>query len=46
MIYKDYTDRATRTPLNTGGELRCFGRVHSSCSTCVTCLVTLVTNPM
>jgi hypothetical protein len=28
-------DRVTRTPLNTGGELRCSGpgRVGSSCST-------------
>jgi hypothetical protein len=26
-------DRVTRTTLKTGGELRCFGRVGSSCST-------------
>jgi len=26
-------DRVTRTPLKTGGELRCSGRVNSSCST-------------
>jgi hypothetical protein len=26
-------DRATRTQLKTGGELRCSGRVNSSCST-------------
>jgi hypothetical protein len=26
-------DRVTRTPLKTGGELRCSGRVGSSCST-------------
>jgi hypothetical protein len=26
------TDRVTRTPLKTGGELRCYGRVGSSCS--------------
>jgi hypothetical protein len=26
-------DRVTRTPLNTGGDLRCSGRVISSCST-------------
>jgi hypothetical protein len=26
-------DRATRTPLKTGSELRCSGRVSSSCST-------------
>jgi len=27
-------DRATRTPLKTGCELRCSGEVSSSCSTC------------
>ena len=36
-IYKTYIkktkDRVTRTPLKTGGELRCFGRVIISCST-------------
>jgi hypothetical protein len=26
-------DRVTRTPLKTGGELRCSGRVSTSCST-------------
>ena len=26
-------DRVTRTPLKTGGELRCSGRVGSSCCT-------------
>ena len=26
-------DRETRTPLKTGGELRCSGRVSSSCCT-------------
>jgi hypothetical protein len=26
-------DPVTRTPLKTGGELRCSGRVSSSCST-------------
>jgi len=26
-------DRVTRTPLKTGGELRCAGRMSSSCST-------------
>ena len=26
-------DRVTRIPLKTGGELRCFGRVSSSCNT-------------
>ena len=37
-------DRVTQTPLKTGGELRCSGRVSSSCSTIDTCCVTLVTN--
>ena len=26
-------DRVTRTPLKTGGELRCYGSVSSSCPT-------------
>ena len=39
-------DRVTRTPLNTGGELRCSGRVSSSCSTSGTRRVNLVTNPV
>ena len=39
-------DRATRTPLETGGELRCSGKVSSSCSTSGTRLVNLVTNPV
>ena len=38
-------DRVTRTPLKTGGELRCSGRVGSSCSTSDTRRVNLVTNP-
>jgi len=37
-------DRLTRTPLKTGGELKYFGRVSSSCSTIGTHLVNLVTN--
>jgi len=37
-------DRVTRTPLNTRGELRCSGRVGSSCSTSGTRRVTLITN--
>jgi hypothetical protein len=37
-------DRVTRTPLKTGGELRCSGRVSSSCSTSGTRCVNLVTN--
>ena len=30
-------DRVTRTPLKTGSELRCSGRVSSSCSSGVSC---------
>jgi len=37
--------RVTRTPLKTGGELKCSGRVSSSCSTSSTRRVNLVTNP-
>ena len=39
-------DRVTRTPLKTGGELGCSGRVGSSCSTSGTNRVNLVTNPV
>jgi len=39
-------DRVTRNPLKTGGELRCSGRVNSSCSTSGTRRVNLVTNPV
>ena len=39
-------DRVTRTPLNTGGELMCSGRVNSFCSTSVTRRVNLDTNPV
>jgi hypothetical protein len=39
-------DRATRTPLTTGGELRCSEKVSSSCSTIGTRRVDLVTNPV
>ena len=39
-------DRVTRTPLKTGGELMCSGRVSSSCSTSDTRRVNLVTNPV
>jgi hypothetical protein len=35
-----------QTPLKTGGELRCSGRVGSSCSTSDTRRVNLVRNPM
>jgi hypothetical protein len=38
-------DRATPSPLKTGDEIRCFGRVSSSWSTWNSCRVTLVTNP-
>jgi len=37
-------DRVTRTSLKTRGELRCSGRVSSSCSTSDTRRVNLVTN--
>ena len=39
-------DRVTWTPLKTGGELRCSGRVSSSCSTTGTRFVNLITNPL
>jgi hypothetical protein len=39
-------DRVTRTPLKIGGELRCLGRVSSSCSISGTRRVNLVTNPV
>jgi len=39
-------DRVTRTPLKTGRELRCSGRVSSSCSTSGTRRVNLDTNPV
>ena len=39
-------DRVTRTPLKTGGELRCSGRVSSSCSTSDTRCVNIITNPV
>ena len=38
-------DRVTRTPLITGGELWCSGRVTSSCSTGAARRVNLGTNP-
>ena len=37
-------DRVTRTPLSTGCEIKCSGRVSSSCSSSDTSRVTLVTN--
>ena len=39
-------DRVTRTSLKTRGELRCSGRVSSSCSTSGTRRVNLVINPV
>ena len=39
-------DRVTRTPLKTGSELRCPGRVSGSCSTSDTRRINLVTNPV
>ena len=39
-------NRVTRTPLKTGAELLCSGRVGSSRSTSDTRRVTLVTKPM
>ena len=39
-------DWVARTPLKTGGELRCSGRVGSSCSSSGTRHVNLVTNPV
>ena len=37
-------DQVKRTPLNTGGELMCSGRVSSSCSISSTRRVNLITN--
>jgi hypothetical protein len=37
-------DQVTRTPLKSEGELMCFGRVNSSCSTSGTHGTNLVTN--
>ena len=49
-IYKTHThktkDRVTRTPLRTGGELRCSRRKLCSCSTSDTRRINLVTNPV
>jgi len=38
-------DRATRTPLKIGDELRCSGRIGNSCFLCETRRVTLVRSP-
>ena len=43
-IYKT-NDWVTQTPLKTGGELGCSGRVSSSCSTSGTSRVNLNLNP-
>ena len=45
-ITQKIKDRATQTPQKTGDEIRCSGRVSSSCSTCGTRRVTLVTCPV
>jgi hypothetical protein len=39
-------DPVTRTPIKTGDELRCSGRVSSSCFTRCTRRVNLVTHPV
>ena len=39
-------DGVTRTPLKSGGEVRCSGRVSSSCSTSDTRRANPVINPM
>ena len=39
-------DRVTRIPLKTGGDIRCSGKVSSSCFTSDTRRVNLVTNPV
>ena len=48
--YRNHTHKTkgqvTRTPLKTGDELRCSGRVGSSCSSSGTRRVKLVTNPV
>jgi hypothetical protein len=44
-IYKT-KDRVARTPLKTGGELKCSGRVGSSYYTSDTRRVNLVSNPV
>ena len=50
QLYTKHTyktkDRVTRTPLKTGGELRCSARVGSPFSTSGTRRVNLVTNPV
>jgi hypothetical protein len=45
-IHIKLKDRVTRTPIKTGGDLRCSGRVSSSCSTSGTRRVNLATSPV
>jgi hypothetical protein len=45
-IHIKLKDRGTRNKKKTGGELRCFGRVSSSCSTSGTCRVTFFFSPL
>jgi hypothetical protein len=45
-IMQKTKDRASRTALKIGDELRYWGRVSSSCSTSGTRHATLVTNPV
>ena len=45
-ITHNIKDRVSRSPLKTGGELMCSGRVGSSCSTNGTRRVNLITNPV
>ena len=39
-------ERVTQSQLITEGDLRCLGRVHSSCSTSGIRRVTLITSPV
>jgi hypothetical protein len=41
-----FQDRETRTPLKSRDDIRCTGRVSSSCSTSTTRHVTLGTHPV
>ena len=44
--FTKHTCKSKRTPQKNGGELRCSGRVSTSCSTSDTLRVNLVTNPV
>ena len=46
MLTQKTKDQVTRTPLKTGGELWCSGRISSFYSTGGTCHVTFVINPV